>query len=147
MSTTYKEVYEVLDEMLFSAFRFHIIEPFSKEEKLNTARPNIYHLERQRLTENIEIKHIPVSLKKEVAKFPIKDRTTAKEVASALADIIQAVELNHEEVGVKHENPIVRSKKDQGEEERRLREIEDRKRLNFDRQLKTTMGEYVSRRE
>ena len=44
MSLTYKEVYEVLDEMLFDAFKFHIIEPFTKEEKLTTARPNIYHL-------------------------------------------------------------------------------------------------------
>jgi hypothetical protein len=32
-----------------------------------------------------------VSLKNEVAKFPIKDRTTAKEAATALADIIQAI--------------------------------------------------------
>jgi len=37
------------------------------------------------------VKHIPTFLKKEVAKFPIKDRITAKEAASALADIIQAV--------------------------------------------------------
>jgi hypothetical protein len=44
MSSTYKEVYEVVDDILFSAFKFHIIEPFTKEEKLNTARPNIYHL-------------------------------------------------------------------------------------------------------
>lgn len=111
MSLTYKEVYEVLDEMLFEAFKFHIIEPFTKEEKLTTARPNIYHLERHKIAETVELKHIPVSLKKEVAKFPIKDRTTAKEAATALADIIQAIELNHEEIGQKHENPIVRSKR------------------------------------
>jgi hypothetical protein len=30
---------------------------------------------------------------------------------------------------------------------RRVREIEDRKRLNFDRQIKTTMGETASRKE
>jgi hypothetical protein len=91
MGLTYKEVYEVVDEMLFNMFKFHIIEPFTKEEKLTTARPNIYHLERHKIAESIEIKHIPVSLKKEVAKFPMRDRTTAKEAATALADIIQAV--------------------------------------------------------
>jgi hypothetical protein len=30
MSPTYKEVYEVLDEMLFDALKFHIIEPFTR---------------------------------------------------------------------------------------------------------------------
>jgi hypothetical protein len=28
-----------------------------------------------------------------------------------------------------------------------LREVEDRKRVNFDRQIKTTMSEYVTKRE
>jgi hypothetical protein len=64
MSLTYKEVYEVVDEILFNIFKFHIIEPFTKEEKLTTARPNIYHLERHKIAESIEIQHIPVSLKK-----------------------------------------------------------------------------------
>ncbi len=80
-----------------------------------TARPNIYFLERQKLVDSMNVKHIPVNLKKEVAKFPIKDRITAKEAATALADIIQAIELNHDDVGMKHENPITKTRKDQEE--------------------------------
>ena len=41
--------------------------------------------------ETVNIKHIPTFFKQEVAKFPIKDRITAKEAASALADIVQAI--------------------------------------------------------
>jgi hypothetical protein len=57
-----------------------------------------------------------------VAKFPIKDRAIAKEAASALAEIETAIELNHDQIGLKHENPIVRSKIEREEEERRRRE-------------------------
>lgn len=77
--------------MLFDAFKFHIIEPFTREEKICKARPNIYFFERAKLAETVEIKHIPVFLKKEVAKIPIKDRAIAKEAASALADIEAAI--------------------------------------------------------
>lgn len=37
------------------------------------------------------MKHLPISFKKEVAKFPMKERPLAKEVASLLSDIVQAV--------------------------------------------------------
>jgi len=37
-----------------------------------------------------------------VIKFPIKDRPLAKEAALALSDIIQAIEFNHDEIGLKH---------------------------------------------
>ena len=39
------------------------------------------------------------------------DRQIAKDSALALADIVQAVELGHDEVGVKHENPYLQSKR------------------------------------
>ena len=41
-------------------------------------------------------KQLPIHLKKEVAKFPMMDRQTAKEAAQSLADVIQAVELSHD---------------------------------------------------
>jgi hypothetical protein len=37
-----------------------------------------------------------------VAKFPMMERSTAKEAALVLGDIIQAIELNHDEIGLKH---------------------------------------------
>jgi hypothetical protein len=46
MSVTYKEVYEVVDELIYNAFKIHLIEPFTKEEKIYKARPNVYLLER-----------------------------------------------------------------------------------------------------
>ena len=39
----------------------------------------------------VEIKHLPLHLKKEVAKFPIKERMIARDAALALADIVLAV--------------------------------------------------------
>jgi hypothetical protein len=39
---------------------------------------------------------LPVNLKKEVSKFPIMERATAKEVALVLADIVRAAGLNHD---------------------------------------------------
>ena len=50
----------------------------------------------------MESKHLPVHLKKEVAKFPMMERPIAKDAALALADIVRAIEMNHDEVGVKH---------------------------------------------
>ena len=91
MSPTYKTVYEVVDEMLYDALGFHVIEPFTQEQTIVTARPNIYHLDRNKFAETVGQKHIPISLKKEVAKVPIHDRITAREAASALGDIIQAI--------------------------------------------------------
>lgn len=52
----------------------------------------------------------------------MKERPQAKEVASLLSDIIQAVELNHDEIGLKHENPVNKSKREKEEEIRRARE-------------------------
>ena len=62
---------------MFDKFKFHIVEPFTKEQKLCWARPNIYALERNKMND-IESKHLPIYLKKEVAKFPIMDRVIAK---------------------------------------------------------------------
>ncbi len=42
MSATYKVVYEVIDELLYKALGVHIIEPFTKEEKLTKARPALF---------------------------------------------------------------------------------------------------------
>lgn len=110
MGPTYKEVYEVIDEILFSKFKFHIIEPFTTEKKVQWARPNVYTLQKNKLAE-VQTKHLPVHLKKEVSKFPIMERATAKEAALVLADIVRAVELNHDEIGLKRENPLIKSKK------------------------------------
>jgi|JI6StandDraft_1071083.scaffolds.fasta_scaffold742040_1 hypothetical protein len=41
----------------------------------------------------------------------MKERPLAKEVATVLADIVHAVELNHDEIGLKHENPLIKNKK------------------------------------
>ena len=41
----------------------------------------------------------------------MKERPIAKEAALALADIVHAVELNHDEIGVKHENPALKMKR------------------------------------
>jgi hypothetical protein len=101
LSPTHKEVYEVLDEILFEALKLHIIEPFTQELKICRARPNVYALDLVKLTE-VEQKHLPIFLKKEVAKFPMKERAIAKEAALALADIEHAIELNHDEIGLKH---------------------------------------------
>lgn len=65
---------------------------------------------------------MPVHFKKEVAKFPIMERATAKEAALVLADIVRAVELNHGEIGLKHENPLVKSRKEREEELKRQKE-------------------------
>lgn len=40
------------------------------------------------------------------------ERAIAKEAAHVLADIVRAVELNHDEIGLKHENPLIKSKKE-----------------------------------
>ena len=39
------------------------------------------------------------------------DRPIAKDAALALADIVQAVELGHDEIGTKHENPYLQGKR------------------------------------
>ena len=51
MSPTYKEVYQVLDQILFQGMKFHIIEPFTQEEKISRARPNIYALDWTKMNE------------------------------------------------------------------------------------------------
>lgn len=41
-------------------------------------------------------------MKRQVAKYPIKDRETAKQAAGILDDIIDAVELGHDKIGIRH---------------------------------------------
>jgi len=60
----------VLDEIFFEGLKIHIIEPFTQETKICRARPNVYSLEYTKMNE-VESKHLPVHLKKEVAKFPM----------------------------------------------------------------------------
>ena len=81
-------------------------------------------------------KHIPISLKKEVSKVPIHDRIVAREAASALADIVAAIEMNHEDIGMKHENWLQREKREREEEERRIREEKNKKFNTFNSQLR-----------
>jgi hypothetical protein len=80
---------------LFDGLKFHIIEPFTTESKICRARPNVYALDWSKMNE-VETKHVPVHLKKEVAKFPMMDRGIAKEAALVVADIVRAIEFNHE---------------------------------------------------
>ena len=106
----------------------------------------MYALDWAKMNE-FDSKHLPVHLKKEVAKFPMMERQTAKESAMVLADVIQAIELNHEDVGQKHLNPYLQSKKDKEEEMKRMREEAEMKRLNATRQLRSAVDTFKDKRE
>ena len=77
----------------------------------------------------------------------MKERPIAKDAALALADIVQAVELNHDEVGIKHENPYLQSKREKEEELRRAKEQAETKRLNATRQLRSAIDTFKDKRD
>ena len=41
----------------------------------------------------------------------MNDRQIAKDAADAITDIIQAVQLNHDQIGLKHQNMAIKTKK------------------------------------
>ncbi len=63
MSPTYKVVFETLDDILFKALDIHIVQPFTKVEKVTKARPSLFVAERLKM-DNMPVKHIPVAMKK-----------------------------------------------------------------------------------
>lgn len=77
MSPSYKFVFDVVDELIFNSLGMHVMEPFTREEKITRTRPALFVAERLKI-DSMPAKHIPVSLKKEIMKIPIKSRTEAK---------------------------------------------------------------------
>ena len=77
----------------------------------------------------------------------MKERASAKEAALALADIVRAVELNHDQIGLKHENPLARNKREKQQQLRRAQQAAEARRLNATRQLKSSMQTYKQARE
>lgn len=62
MSTSYKDVYEVIDEMLHKSLGVHIIEPFTTYETIAKARPTLYY--KQRAEGDINSLNLSSSIKK-----------------------------------------------------------------------------------
>lgn len=54
-------------------------------------------------------------------------------------DILTAVELNHDEIGMKLENSVIKSRKFKEEEIRLAKEEEDKKRMLYDKQIKSVV--------
>lgn len=46
MSSTYKDVYEILNDILNSSFNVNLIEPFTTYETIAKARPALYYTQR-----------------------------------------------------------------------------------------------------
>ena len=46
MSSTYKDVYEIVDEILCKAFNVHIVEPSTTYETISKARPALFFNQR-----------------------------------------------------------------------------------------------------
>jgi len=42
LSPDYKVVFEVVDDLLFNALGVHVMEPFTREEKITRARPALF---------------------------------------------------------------------------------------------------------
>ena len=124
----------------------HIIEPFTQEVKFSRARPNVYSLDYTKMNE-IETKHLPVYMKKEVAKYPMKERQLAKEAGMVLADIVRAVELNHDDIGLKHDNPYVKGKKEALQELQRTKEEHEMKRLNATRLMRSAVDTFKDKKD
>lgn len=131
MSSSYKDVYEIVDEILQSSLGTHIIEPFTTYETLSKARPNLYYLQRQEGDLNSE--KLSAFMKKEVSKMPIKDREIGKHVALALDEIVEAVEFGHDRLGMKYENKLLKDRKMQQEEQQRREQEEKKKWENRNR--------------
>jgi len=87
------------------------------------ARPSLFYIgekkeedlgrsqERLHVKSEIEKTKVSQTLRNELAKYPIKERTVATKAAAVLEDILNAVELGHDQIGLKIENVALKSKK------------------------------------
>lgn len=157
ISPTYKDVYEIVDEILFSEFNFHVLEPFTRVTTKAKARPALFHsavdtdYERTKSRSEVDslmpTTKLSQTLRQEVLRYPIRERGIAAKAATALEDILTAVELGHDVVGLKLENPAVKGRKEQQEEERRLQELDNRKRKDRQEELKKKLEENKERKQ
>lgn len=77
----------------------------------------------------------------------MKQRQIAKDAALAIADIVQAIQLNHDQIGIKHENPYLQAKRQKQEQLKRLKEQAEMKRLNATRQLRSAVDTFKDKRD
>lgn len=81
MSENYKDVYEIVNEMLFNSLGVNLIEPFTTFETVARARPALYQ---KCEGGDYHTAKISMFLKKEVAKVPMRDRETGIQAGEVL---------------------------------------------------------------